>query len=142
MENALTDTRSGQRRSQSITNKSAHTDHTILGSTLLCIVKYMILWHVWYTGRLSFNHHHHCLNSYTGFLLIIEFILSCPLLHIVLYLQNNHPTWLVSCIFQISIGSPDHQFHNNLLCLKQNLTWINVLSLSLRLGSGMNSPSL
>ena len=35
----------------------------------------------------------------------------------------------------------DHQFHN-LLCLKQNLTWANVLSLSLQLWSGMNSPSL
>ena len=34
-----------------------------------------------------------------------------------------------------------HQFHNNLLYLKQNLTWVNVLSLSLRLGSGMHSLS-
>ena len=34
-----------------------------------------------------------------------QLILSCPLLHIVLYLHNNHPTWLVSCIFQISLGS-------------------------------------
>ena len=42
------------------------------------------------------------------------------------YPSNNHPTWLISCIFQISIGSSDHQFHN-LLCLKQNLTWVNVL---------------
>ena len=41
--------------------------------------------------------------------------------HIVLYLHNSHPTWLVSCIFQISIGSSDNQFHNNLLCLKQNI---------------------
>ena len=56
--------------------------------------------------------------------------------------NNNHPTWLVSCIFQISTGSSYHQFHNNLLCLKQNFTWANVLSLSLRLGSGMNSPSI
>ena len=45
------------------------------------------------------------LNSYTSFLLLIELILSCPLLHIVPYLHNNHPTWLVSCIFQISLGS-------------------------------------
>ena len=36
------------------------------------------------------------------------------------YQHNSHPTWLVSCIFQISIGSSNHQFHNNLLCLKQN----------------------
>ena len=28
------------------------------------------------------------------------------------------PTWLVSCIFQISLGGTNHQFHNNLLCLK------------------------
>ena len=73
--------------------------------------------------------------------LLIELILSCQLLHIVLYLHNNHPTWLDSCIFQISTGSSDNQFHN-LLCLTQNLTWANVLSLSLRQGSRMNSPSL
>ena len=40
-----------------------------------------------------------------GFQFLIELMLSCPLLHIVLYLHNNHPTWLVSCIFQISLGS-------------------------------------
>ena len=80
--------------------------------------------------------------SYTSFLLLIELALSCPLLHIVLYLHNNHPTWLVSGIFRMSLGSSDHQFHNSLLCLKQNLAWANMLSLSLRLGSGMNSPSL
>ena len=55
--------------------------------------------------RLGFHHHYHYLNSYTGFHFLIELILSCPLLHIVLYLHNNHPTWLVSCIFQISLGS-------------------------------------
>ena len=74
------------------------------GSTLLCIVKYNIVWHVWYSGRLGFYHNHHCLNSYTGFLLLIELILSCSLLLILLYLHNNHPTWLVSCIFQISLA--------------------------------------
>ena len=72
-------------------------------------------------------HHYHYLNSYTGFLLFIELILSCPPLHIMLYLHNNNPTWLVPCIFQISLGSSDHQFHN-LSCLRQNLTWANVLS--------------
>ena len=85
---------------------------------------------MWYSVRLGFHHHHHCLNSYTGFLLLIELILSCSHLHIALYLHNNRPTWLVSCIFQISLGSPDHQFHNNLLCLKQNLTWVNVFSVT------------
>ena len=30
-----------------------------------------------------------------------------------------------------------HPFHNNLLFLKLNLTWANILSLSLRVGSGM-----
>ena len=54
----------------------------------------------------------------------IELILNCPHLYIVLYLHNNHPTWLVSCIFQISLGSSDHKFHNK--CLKQNLTCGNV----------------
>ena len=43
---------------------------------------------------------------------------------------------------QIYIGSSDHQFRNNLLFLKLNLTWTNVLSLSLGLGSEMNSTSL
>ena len=52
-----------------------------------------------------------------------KLILSCPLLHIVFYLHNNHPTWQVFCIFQVSLGSSYHQFHNNLLCLKQNLTF-------------------
>ena len=76
--------------------------------------EYSIFRPVWYV----FLHHYHYLNSYTGFLLLIEYILNCPLLHIVLYLHNNHPTWLVS----------DHQFHNNLLCLRPNLTCANVLS--------------
>ena len=67
------------------------------------------------------THHYHYLNSYTSFLFLIKLILSCPLLHIMLYHHNNHPTWLVSCIFQISLGNSDHQFHN-LLCLKKNLT--------------------
>ena len=94
---------------------------------------------MWFSGRLGFHHHCHYLNSYTGFQFLIGLILSCQLLHIVLYLHNNHPTWLVSCIFQISIGISDHKFHN-LLCLKQNLAWVNVISLSLHLGSGINSP--
>ena len=85
-----------------------------------------------FSRRLGFLHHYHYLNSDTGFLFVIELILSCPLLYIMLYLHNNHPTWL---------GTSDHQFHN-LLCLKQNLTWVNMLSLLLCLGSGMNSPSL
>ena len=80
--------------------------------------------------------------SYNGFLLLIELNLSSSLLHIVLYLHNNNPTWLVSCIFQVSLGSSDHQFRNNLLCIKQNLTWANVFCLSLRQGSGMNSQTL
>ena len=79
-----------------------------------------VVWHVWFSGRLGFHHHYHYLNNYTGFLLLIELIISCPRLHIMLYLHNNHLTWLVSCIFQISLGRSDHQFH--LLCLKQNLT--------------------
>ena len=81
------------------------------------------------------------LRQRNGFLLLIELILSCPLLHTVLYLHNNHPTLLVSCSFHISLGRSAHQFHN-LVCLKQNLTWANVLSLSLLLGSGLNAPSL
>ena len=81
------------------------------------------------------------LRQHNGFLLLIELILSCPLLHTVLYLHNNHPTLLVSSSFHISLGRSDHQFHN-LVCLKQNLTWANVLSLSLRLGYGLNAPSL
>ena len=40
--------------------------------------------------------------QYKNFLLLIESNLNCPLLHIVLNLHNNHPTWLVSCIFQSS----------------------------------------
>ena len=67
--------------------------------------EYKIVWHVWFSGRLGFHRHYHYLNSYTGFQFLIELILSCPLLHIVLYLHNNHPTWRVSCIFQISLGS-------------------------------------
>ena len=51
-------------------------------------------------GTSAFTYHY--LNSYTGFLFLIELIISCPLLYIVLYLQNNYPTWLVTCIFQIS----------------------------------------
>ena len=82
--------------------------------------KYTIVWHMWISGCLGFHHHYHYLNSYTGFLLLIELILSCPLLHIMLYLHNNHPTWLVSCIFQISLDSSDHQFHN-LLCQKTKI---------------------
>ena len=37
---------------------------------------------------------------------------------IVLYLRNSHPTWLVSSIFQISLGRSDNLFHNNVLFLK------------------------
>ena len=55
---------------------------------------------------------------------------------------STQPTYLASLLHLSNIpGSSDYQFHN-LLCLKQNLTWVNVLSLSLRLGSGMISPSL
>ena len=86
---------------------------------------------MWYSRRPLFHQHYHYLNSYTDFLLLIESILNSPLL-IVLCLHNYHPTWLVSCIFQISIGSSDHPFHN-LLFLKLNLTWANVLFRSLRL---------
>ena len=42
--------------------------------------KYKIVWHVWYSPRLGFNHHNHYLNSYTGFLLLIKLILSSTLL--------------------------------------------------------------
>ena len=73
-----------------------------------------------------FHHHYHYLNSYTGFLLLIESILNCSLLHIVLYLHNNH-TWLVSCIFQISLGSSDNPLHNNLLFVRLSLIWANCL---------------
>ena len=38
--------------------------------------EYKIVWHVWYSGHLSFHHHFHYLNSYTGFLLLIKLILS------------------------------------------------------------------
>ena len=48
------------------------------------------------------------LRQRNGFLLLIELILSCPLLHAVLYLHNNHPTLLVSCNFHISLGKSDH----------------------------------
>ena len=58
-----------------------------------------------FSGHLGFHGHYHYLNSCTGFQFLIELILSCPLLHIVLYLHNNHHTLLVSCIFQISLGS-------------------------------------
>ena len=51
-------------------------------------------------------------------------------------LSTQQPPYLASLI---SISSSDHQFHNNLLCLKQNFTWANVLFLSLRLGSGKYS---
>ena len=54
---------------------------------------------------------------------------SCKLLshvYIVLYLHNNHPTWLVSWIFHLSRGSSDHPFHD-LLFLKLSLTWANML---------------
>ena len=46
----------------------------------------------------------------------------------------------LTCLLYLS-NIPRQLRHNNLLCLKQNLTWAKVLSLSLRLGSGMNSPS-
>ena len=94
---------------------------------------------MWLSGCLGFHYHYHYLSSYTGFL--VELILNCPILHIVLYLHNNHPTWPASCIFQISLGSSGHQFHNNVLCIKQNLIWANVLFLSLRLRYEINSPS-
>ena len=81
-------------------------------------------------------------SSYIGILLLIKSILNGPLLHNMLYLRNNHPTWLVSWVFQISLGSWDHIFHNNLLFLKLSLTWAHMLSLSQRLRSGMNFPSL
>ena len=61
---------------------------------------------------------------------LIELILSCSLLHIVLYLHNNHPTWLVSCIFQI------------LPKTKLNLGKRAFSVAAPRLGSGMNSLSL
>ena len=115
-----------------ISISTAKTISTALISSCLDYCK--IVWHVWYSGRLGFHHHYLYLNSYTGFILHIELIVCYPFLHIVFYLHNNHPTWLVSCIFQISLGSSSHQFHNNLLCLKQNLTRVNVLSLSQRLG--------
>ena len=59
----------------------------------------------WFSGHLGFHRQYHYLNSCTGFQFLIELSVSCPFLHIVFYLHNNHPTWLVSCIFQISLGS-------------------------------------
>ena len=54
-------------------------------------------------------------------------------------LFSQQPPYL-TCLLYLS-NIPRQLRHNNLLCLKQNLTWAKVLSLSLRLGSGMNSPS-
>ena len=58
-----------------------------------------IIWHVRFSGRLSFHHHYHYFNSYDGFLFLIELILSCPLLCVVLYLSNA-PRQLRSSISQ------------------------------------------
>lgn len=69
-------------------------------------------------------------------------MLNCPLLHIVLYINNNLPTCLVFCFFQISIGSSNQPFHNNLLFIKLNLFCANEqISLSLCLWSWTNSQS-
>ena len=74
------------------------------------------------------------LKQCTGFLLLTEWILSCPLLHIVLYLYNNHPTCL---FFRRQVRSSISQ---------QHILPKTKLNLGKRAfcvaGSGMNSPSL
>ena len=76
-----------------------------IAKTWLNSNEHNIVWHVWFSGRLAFHRHNHYLNSYNGFQFLIELIISCLLLHTVLYLHNSHPTWLVSCVFQIFLGS-------------------------------------
>ena len=39
---------------------------------------------------------------------------------VVLYRHNSQPIWLVSCVYQISPGSSDHQHHNSFLFLNLN----------------------
>ena len=74
------------------------------------------------------HHHYHYLFSYTGFVCVTYRVnFSCPLFHIVLYLDNSHSTWIVPGIFQISVGSSNHPFYSKLLFLKLKLTWANVL---------------
>ena len=43
---------------------------------------------MWFSGRLSFHHHYHYLNSYTGFQFLIELILSSTLTYRVLSTQQ------------------------------------------------------
>ena len=66
-------------------------------------------------GHLVSHHHFPCLNSYTGFQLITESNLNCPLLHIVLLQYINHLIWLVSCTFLTSPDNSDHLPHSSFL---------------------------
>ena len=56
---------------------------------------------MWYSGRLDFHHNYHYLNSYTGFLLLIELILSCAVLHCCLSTQQ--PSYLASLLYLSNI---------------------------------------
>ena len=59
--------------------------------------------------------HFPCLNSYTGFQLITESNVNCPLLHIVLLQYINHLILQVSCTFLTSPDNSDHLPHSSFL---------------------------
>ena len=88
------------------------------------------------------HHHFPCLNSYTGFQLITESNLNCPLLHIVLLQYINHLILQVSCTFLTSPDNSDHLPHSSFLFPELNWTWASVLSLLLHPSFGMNSQPL
>ena len=101
----------------------------------ICI--YKIVWHVWFSGRLSFHRHYHYLNSYTGFQFLIELILSCPLLHTYRALSTQQPPNLASLLLLSNIPRQLRSSISQQLIVHK--TKLNVLSLSLRLGSGIFS---
>jgi len=71
------------------------------------------------------RHHYHYVNSYTGFLLHIESNhLNCPFLHIVLYLRNTHPSWLVSVYIRRQFSSSITQ--QRIAPESVSWTWANV----------------
>ena len=55
--------------------ETAQSDRTVFVSTTMLTL-------MLFSGRLSFHRHYYYLNSYTGFQILIELILSCPLLYI------------------------------------------------------------
>ena len=77
------------------------------------------------------------LKQCTGFLLLIELILSCPLLHIVLYLHNNHPTWLFfrrqvrSSISQLIVPKTKLNLGKRAFCVAAPRVW-NELPITLK----------